>query len=548
MRVMALLLLAALACAVAPAGAADVQAVAGAIRAAATQPNPGAPGLGRPLPLAAHWCNGHHRFAVGYAPAAQIKLIEQGHHVLPAFHFHDTDDMGLAPIHGPPSFDEYFEQPIKRAAELKLPLTLVSTQWEYLLSKEPYLSLPAEKNPNVVTVAGKTLAQVCPFGPVEVWREVGKKWTSGDGIGKLLQWYPDPPRVIFLSNNEHARLTWIKAEESKRYLDLYGKGRDGDFKRKTVGDGWIERYRALQSAMRDALTAPAWKANAIFVGYDAFGPPHLGRWGGWPEYSLHSPGRIDPSPLMWDGGSPSYYTSDWCPISDYQVWSPQIESMNWLFMLDQARKLNPGFWFELSIWDGSDGDDPARKTLAKSTTYAKAGQVYNPQRYAGFVQYGMWLLRPRAVREFRGWTYRWEKGADYFLALCAAVDRVHTNATLREFWRYGTLVPNRAGKHPYQEGIPAEYKEVDRWFLLDTDVAPPRPWKLDTQIPVFALALERGQSPGRQWLVYAHSPLKDRTGVKITIPGLGDVTVDVPTAGAFYLVDERSPAAKAVTD
>ena len=202
MRAMALLLLSTLAGAVASARAAEVQAVAGAIRAAATQPNDGP--LGRPLPLAAHWCNGHHRFSVGYAPAAQIKLIEQGHHVLPAFHFHDTDDMGLGPSAGPPGFAEYFEQPMKRAAELKLPLTLVSTQWEYLLSQEPYLSLPADKNPNVVTLAGKTLPQVCAFGPVELWREVGKKWTSGAGIGKLQQWYPDPPRVIFLSNNEHA--------------------------------------------------------------------------------------------------------------------------------------------------------------------------------------------------------------------------------------------------------------------------------------------------------------------------------------------------------
>ena len=528
------------------ASAAELRIVADGIRAAATQPEDDP--AGRPLPLATHWCTGHHRFAVGYAPAAQIKLIEQGHYVLPAFHLHDSEDMGLNPSAGQPSFTDYFEQPMKRAAKLKLPFSFVSTQWEYLLSKEPYLSLPADQNPNVVTTAGKVLPQVCPFGQLDPWREVGRKWTGSTGIRKLQQWYPDPPRVVFVSNNEHPRLTWSKAEESKRYLATYGKGRDDDFKRKTIGDGWIQRYPALQSAMREGLSSPAWRTNAIFVGYEAFGPSHFGRWDGWPEYSLHSPGRIDPSPLMWDGGSPSYYTHDWCAINDYTVWSPQIEAMNWLFMLEQARKSSPNFWFELSIWDGSDGDDPARKTLAKSTTYANAGQAYNPQRYAGFVQFGMWLVRPRAVREFRGWTYSWEKGGAYFLAICDAVDRVHVNPTLREFWRHGRLVANRAAKHPYQNNVPAEYKDVDRWFLLDTDAMPQRPWKLDTPIPVFALALEQGEAPGRQWLLYAHAPTGGRKNVKITIPNFKAVTVDVPVAGAFFVVDERTGGVESKTD
>ena len=527
----------------------DVQIVAAGIRAAATQPEEGPDG--RPLPLATFWCTGNHRFSHGYAPAAQIKLIEQGHYILPAFYLHDSEDMdsnGFVFLKTSTlSFSDYYEQPMKRVAELKLPFSLVSTQWEYLLSKEPYLSLPADQNPNVVTADGKVRPEVCPFGPLELWREIGQKWTRSAAIRRLQEWCPDPPRVIFLSNNEHPKLTWPKAEESKRYLAIYGKGHDDDFKRKAVGDGWIERYRALQSAMREGLSSHGWRKKSIFVGYDAFGPGHFGRWAGWPEYTLHSPGRFDPSSLMWDGGSPSYYTHDWCPITDYTVWSPQIESMNWLFMLDQARKSNPNFWFELSIWDGSDGDDPGRKTLAKSTTYIKAGQTYSPDRYAGFVQFGMWLLRPRAVREFRGWVYSWDKGGPYFLAICGAVDRVHTNPVLRTFWQHGKLVANRTAKHPYQENIPAEYKDVDRWFLLDTDVMPPRPWKLDTPIPAFAVTLEKGEAPNRQWLHYAHAPTGECRNVKIVIPKVKAVTVDVPVAGAFFLVDEKTESVTEVS-
>ena len=99
------------------------------------------------------------------------------------------------------------------------------------------------------------------------------------------EWYPDPPLVLFISNNEHGKLAWTKAEQSQRYLDQYGRGRPDDFKRKVVADGWIERYGALMAGMRAGLASPAWKKNARFIGYEAFGPPHFGRWGGWKEYS-----------------------------------------------------------------------------------------------------------------------------------------------------------------------------------------------------------------------------------------------------------------------
>ena len=180
---------------------------------------------------------------------------------------------------------------------------------------------------------------------------------------QLQQWYPNPPLVIFLSNNEHSKLRWTEVEKSKRYLDKYGPGRDADFKRKVVADGWIERYRALQDGLRDGLENAAWKKNSIYIGYDAFGPPHLGRWGGWIEHSLYSQGRIDPGALMWDGGSPSYYTDDWNPKTDYIVWSPQVEFMNLVFMQREALQLNPRFWFEFSVWDGYHADPHGRRPI-----------------------------------------------------------------------------------------------------------------------------------------------------------------------------------------
>lgn len=496
---------------------------------------------GRPLPLACHWNTGVFPASKGWAPDEQLRLIEQGHYLLPWFD-HPSRDVEVTK--GVETALQRYEAPIKKAKEFGLPITFVSTQWESILSAKPYLDLPPDQNPNTVTVDGKIRREVCPFGPVEPWKEAGTRWTASALMKQLQEWYPDPPLVVFLSNNEHSRLRWHKAEESKRYLDKFGKGKDAEFKRKVVADGWIERYRALQQGMRDGLTQAAWKKNAIFVGYEAFGPEHIGRWGGWPNYSLHSAGRISPAPLMWDGGSPSYYTHDWNPSRDYTVWSPQIEFMNLVFMQKEAWKLNPNFWLEFSVWDGYDGPRREKEYPSPRTLYRLKGQTYDPVRYAGFIQFGMWLLRPRAVREFRGWTFPSEEGMPYFMALVECCDRVHQNATLREFWRKGELVPNRAHAHPYQAGIPEEWKGVDRWFLLDASPNPKEfPWELHWEVPVFSLALVRGQAPERQWLVYAHAPTGERKGVKITVPEYREITVDVAVGGSFYLIEEKNGTA-----
>src|ERR1019366_4557849 len=135
--------------------------------------------------------------------------------------------------------------------------------------------------------------------------------------------------------------------------------------------------------------------------------------------------------------SPSYYTHNWNPSTDYTVWSPQIEFMNDVFQQQAADRLNRKFWLELSIWDGYMGDQ-ARD--CKRQFYRNHSQTFTPTRYAGFAQFGMWLLRPRAIREFRGWLQPWdETAAPYFMALVAAVDRVHTNPVLSEWWRHGEL-------------------------------------------------------------------------------------------------------------
>ncbi len=522
------------------AGVADeapsIRATARAIRNEVTRANVGE--RGHPLPLTSAWCTGSHRLSAGWRPARQLEWIERGHFLLPWFaHPKRGENLEGKDLQ---AFRDYYEAPMRRAAELELPLTFVASQWESVLSKPPWIDAPPEENPNVITPDGTVEKKVSPFGPVVPWKEVGRSWTDSAAMRQLQQWYPDPPRILFLSNNEHHKLVWHKVETSARYLRMYGKDRDANFKRRVVGDGWIERYRALQGGMREGLVSTAWKQAARFVGYGGGGPEFLGRWGGWAHYSLHTRDRITPYPLMWDGCSPSYYTHDWCPTTDHTTWSPQVEFMNTVFVRRGSLKLNPEWWYEFSTWDGREW--PWRKkTPSKIAVYEQAGQTWGPERYQGFVQFGMWLMRPRAVREYRGWTTPWEKAEPYFMAVAEAVDRVHRNKTLREWWRHGRLVPNRSRQHPYQNAVPEQWRNEDRWFLLDCNVNPREfPWDLHWKIPVFSLAYVLGEKPERRWLVYAHAPLGERKNVRLTIPDFGDIVVTVPAGGAFHEVIEAN--------
>jgi len=487
-----------------------------------------------------------------------MQMIGTGRHLLPWF---VSPDPGMlcktqtCQDNGSLIWPSYYQNAIKSAAANNLPITLVGTQWEHYLIDDPtYLNLPPDQNPNVVGLDGVvhttinqwglTEGKLSPFGPIGPWYDVGKKWGSSPMMQQLQGWYPNPPLVIFLSNNEAIKLNWTEVDTDKSYMNLYGSGRSDDFKRQVVAEGWIARYRQLQQGFKDGLASSVWKTNGIFVGYEAFGPRWLGRWSGWKDYSLYIPNRIDPSPLMWDGGSPSFYLLGGS-ISDYQVFSPQVEVMNYPFMMSEALQINPTFWFELSTWNGCDWYPPnpsdpwCQQLLANNPNFT-------PERYEGMVQFGMWIIRPRVVRDYRAWAEPRAQSEPYFTALVNAVDRIYVNPTLQRFWRQGQLVVNSARLHPYQLDIPAEYASSNRMFLLSTSVDPPSMSDLGTIIPVYALARVIGQSPQRTWLLYVDAPSGSENGVIVTIPGYHGIAVNATSAGTFYLVDETNGAVSLV--
>jgi hypothetical protein len=505
-------------------GQADVSAHVHAIQKAAVSKNQEAGE--RPLPLFGSWNVGGK--GEGYTPAWQRAQIEAGHKLLPWF-----------PLESPTAelSSEHVEI-LKQFAEWKLPISFISTQWESLLTTDKqrrFLDLPESENPHVIGGDGIPQRRVSPMGSIKPWFQVGREWGSAPALKTAQAIHPNPGRVLLLSNNEHAKIVWSKLEDDRRFLAQYGRAQSDEFKRQFLGDCWIERYRALQQGLKSALLTPEWKQAATCVGYNAFGLETIGRWPHWVRYSLHVPGRFSPWPSAWDGGAPSFYTNNWELATDYTVFSPQVQCMNWLFMLDEAYQANPEFWFEMSLWDGHT----PKKPNDKYRYYSDRNQKYTPERYAGMAQFGMWLLRPRVVREFRGYLEtRAEHGA-LTDAVVAAVDRVHDNPVLAEFWRRGRLVPNRKQSHPYAIGIPDAYADADRWFRLETNKDPKGNWKLTTELPAFSLALVLGEAPSRRWLIYSHSALGDQTSLDVHIPDYRWVTIDSTVSGSFWVVEER---------
>jgi hypothetical protein len=485
-------------------------------------------GSEHPMPLAAHWNVG--LYPDGFDPSFQLREIGLGHHLLPWF-------VLPRPDHQDAKVDaSYYTSALQQCAALRLPISFISTQWDALVADSICGERGASGKASARdTVCGRTNV-LSPYSSEAEWYKAGLTWGRLPILADLQKIYAEPPLVLFLSNNEQPKLTWRQLLGTSPPDDAAASAQAQTAIRRRVGDAWIERYRELQRGFREGLQSERWTRAARFVGYDAIGPSALGRWSGWMDYSLYTPERIDPWHLALDGSSLSYYVNDWDPSTDFQVWSPEIEAMNWMPMVAEALKDDGGFWLEMSVWDGQRPGSPSDKRMF----YRVHGQRYDASRYEGMVQFGMWLLRPRVVREFRDHlATRLQFGA-YFHAVMDAVDRVYAIPQLGEFWRSGRLVANAVEVHPYAEAIPPQMRTAARWFLLDAAENPRRPWKLATPISVFAIALELGRSPRREWLVYAFAPLGTVSSAAVRIPGGPPAVVAAGAAGCFTVVREGS--------
>ncbi|UCF68798.1 MAG: hypothetical protein JSV80_05785 [Acidobacteriota bacterium] len=485
--------------------------------------------IGRPLPVAAHWNTGRPSASQpGWDPDFVMDYLEAGEYVIPGVYLRRPT------VEREPA--SYYET-LSRARALGVPFSVVFTQWDRPFSDDPrYAGLPPADNPNVIDAADGTtiIYKTDPEGPLERWQEVGAEWAQLPAVDDMIAAYPDPPLVLWVNNFEHPRLLWGEAETSWRFVENHGTATSDEDKRRFVGEGWIERDAALFQSLKNELPV-AWQQVSIPICYTAFGRGKYGSWSGWDSKSLHVPGRFSPWPLAVNG-SPSYYVFEDPNVhkeTDYQANSPQAVGSNWQFMLSEAFRDNEDYFWEYSIYDGGT----ARHNWYR---YIKV-QLYDEARYKGYVRYGLWMSRPRIIREFRKSNQDREPYVSYWEALLEAVREVHEDPDLERFWRHGRLIVNDAHPHHWQKNLVPGYTDddVDRNFILDADINPPRPWANDTEIAVWALALVLGETPHREWLLFAYSPLRDRDSVMVSIPGYGDVLVNVPRgSGRFWWFTE----------
>lgn len=468
-----------------------LQRNAAAIAYEASLPTSGT--LGRPLPLASSWCA--NQSDSRWHLAAQLGWIEQGHKimpwaVLPDFKFRAE------------WMDLYFNDAFTTAAQLRLPMTLRTNEIE---RSARFITVPLTETPLTLTEAGASVPY-SPFGSSDAWHQAGARAAAGYDMAQtprmveLRDRYPNPSRLLFVSNNEIARLSPTQFAYDTRFDGIDPTG--------TAYRLWPQCYRAFVDGVHAGLP-DAWNTVLRVVAYGGSGNVAPG-WESW----------------TWDGSSPSRYLTG--GATDVRADSPQMVSMAGMPFVERRLQQDAGYWNEFSVWDGE-----------ASYLALKFPEGYSPERYAGWIQFCMWIERPRAVREFRGSTAKYEgRNVDYWSAVMGSVDRVWAHETLREFWRESELVQTSGINYWYRP-------EQNNFMRQNVDPSISAMYLLPcvdntgtfsyssktTPVPVWSLARKRGEN----YLVYAYAPQGDRA-TTVTIPDHGDVQLTATVGGAFYLI------------
>ncbi|RLA77537.1 MAG: hypothetical protein DRG78_17205, partial [Epsilonproteobacteria bacterium] len=468
------------------------------------------------LPLLSHWNVGIPELTDAMNPMYMIDRIEQGEHILVSWKLdpYYADTIGVS----------YYEESIKKAAELQLPLVFILPAPESALTKDSYYkNISKEDNPNVVDKDNNILDKLSPFGPDNKWKEVGGQWSTTPLMSQLQEWYPNPPLVIFISEDEADKLSYKEVNIASRYWECYSECspemKGDNYKRTLLGGKWIEKYRQMQNGFKEGFTKLAWKNNVKFMSYNNFSSD-FGKSANWIDNATATNQYINLWPLTVDGATIDFDLTG--SKSDTTANSPHVLANNLPFMLKEAKSKNqnPNFAYQLSIDDSSKITDIAQ--------------------YRGLSQFALWFLRPSIIRQKSSATIRTEL-EPMFKELADSVEFIHNNTELAEFWKDGKLVSN--GSSYLNTNILKQYKNDLRWFLLDVDVNPKKPWSDSTEIKVWAFAITKGETPNREWLIYAQSPEGALSNATINIPEYENILVDSSKDGNFYILSENNTPA-----
>lgn len=461
----------------------------------------------RPLPLLAHWNTGDIGFSEGLSPEYIMTLIENGNHILPSWRINWKSPIDIS----------YYADSIQRAKELNLPLTFIIDPFEStFIEDSSYANMPALENPNVIDKDSNILNKISPFANNELWSEIAQKHATDTILTQIQELYPNPPLVMFVDNKNTPKLSWNEVDTSQRYVARYGNDQTDNFKRTLLGAQWIEKYRLIHEGFKANLITDAWKTNTKFVSYNSISLD-IGNSSEWENNSTYT----------------NLYSSVWPQTSDadnlkYHI-DGSIDSLNRIifnannipFIRKEAYKTNLDYSLQLSISDSNS--------------------FYTGEQYRGFSQLALWLTRPSIIRELNSETYDKDATMTHYQTVMDSVQLIHNETTLQKFWKDGKLVENNNTKIVQESNLPSGYINNKKWFLLDVDVNPSGPWTTSDNIPVYAIALETGITPNREWLVYSQSPEGDLKDISIEIPGYSsNISINSSVLGSFYVLQENS--------
>lgn len=511
------------------------------------------------LPYWGSWNTGENQQSdgqdTGYTPDWQLQQISQGKHIHPTFELF-TDNL---PRNIRTTRAVYFEPAWTYAKTNKLPITFVGRNFEQMFKElEPWKSMTKEDpHPFIQKTDGLLLKYA-----TSPWNKNTHHWYDlGLKLGQYLsrefaQDYPDCP-YVYLGNNNEVGLALLNQAKLDIAIPSYLVGADSQLIHREMWDGYRLRRGEFLKGLDDGC--PEWAGRMHTFAYTGFGNEFC-------SVESSVPGIYR---YPWIGGEGKLefaglnvtanigYLHSWSSNQAWTVRSPQVECCNARHALDVYRRsVNPEFELETHFWNG---------------------KAVPPDAWKGVVRTVLWVMRSEKNRLFLGSSQTVASTYDRDMKpLVEAIEEVHTNSVLRDFWENGTLLENRWTRdwvaqpklgqydtatgygHPYywKTSVPPEEQDPgNRWYLQHVPLnnrliqwvenGLPRPmmrdyWQSDrehkTVIPVFAIAIQKGD----EYLIYAHAPQGQLNDVEIQVcPDGGiprfSITVDVPVEGEFYI-------------
>jgi hypothetical protein len=448
------------------------------------------------LPILAHYNSGEVGVNIGMTPEYIISLIEeQNITILPTWR--------LNPFHEFQIEDEYYKESILKAKELNLPLTFIINPLENSITDSYYyINKKYELNLNVIGKDGRVINKISPFGKTELWNELGEKSTNLYLFHKLQEWYPNPPKVIFINNEKSNRMLFEDLNQSKKYIEEY----NSNIKEEEVEEIWKDKYNELNEGFVNKLIVEEennpWKQSKI-ISFDDFSLDIKNSW-------------------IKDSNLTNNYFSLLSNISDSTIINCEInntiESRNkFIFDLNNLSfiksKTNENFNYQLSINDNNSFN--------------------TSEEYEGFSKLIIWLSKSNLILE-KNTNHDRNTIMEHYTPIIDIVKNIHSNKILKEFWLNSFLIENKDMKE--------EKENYDlNWYLLKSSMDIDFPWNKEDNIKVFSFAMIK---PNGEKLIYAYSPYEDIDNVIVEIPNYGDIDINVTTKGNFYYINNEEEIQK----